>query len=119
MPPRTRGTDEIRRETDDSRPTVGDLEENVFVQVAKAHWLKKATKKAAKVKVKADVLKLEIWDELEKDNFSFKSLLILENLQILERSAANLRALQTLTDLTLATFGQAILRIPPTFMFYL
>jgi intron-binding protein aquarius len=30
-------------------------------------------------------LKTEIWDVLEKEGFLFKSLLVLENLQILER----------------------------------
>lgn len=57
-----------------------------FVQLAKQHWLK-PSKKATKVKVKNDVLKRDIWDPLEKDNFPLPSLLALEGLQILERSA--------------------------------
>ena len=38
-------------------------------------------------KVKPDVVKKEIWDVLEREDFPHRSLLILENLQILERSA--------------------------------
>lgn len=76
---------EVRKEADDGRPTVADLQgDSSFVQLAKKHWLK-ATKKPTKVKVKPEVLKNEIWDVLEQDDFSYKSLLVLENLQILER----------------------------------
>lgn len=82
MPPRTRKKEDVERETGDGRPTVADLEgESQFAQVAKKHWL---GKKTAKVKVKLDVLKKEIWDVLEKEDFTFKSLLVLENLQILQ-----------------------------------
>jgi intron-binding protein aquarius len=85
MAPRTRGNQEPQREIDDERPTVADLQgETPFAQLAKEHWLK-ASKKGAKVKVKPDVLKSEIWDVLEQENFAFKSLLILENLRILEK----------------------------------
>jgi intron-binding protein aquarius len=85
MAPRTRGKDEPQREVDDGRPTVADLQgENPFAQLARKHWLK-TSKKSAKVKVKEDVLKSEIWDVLVQENFAFKSLLVLENLQILER----------------------------------
>lgn len=58
-------------------------EESGFAQLAKQHWLK-PSKKAAKVKVKNDVLKQNIWDPLEKDKFPPASLLALESLQILE-----------------------------------
>ncbi len=76
------------------RPTVEDLEgESEFASLARQHWLKtpkqqaKSTKasKQTKVKVKNDVLKREIWDTLEKENFPSKSLLVLEGLQTLER----------------------------------
>ncbi|KAL3425681.1 intron-binding protein aquarius [Phlyctema vagabunda] len=84
MAPRTKAKDELRKETDSARPTVADLQgDNAFAQLAKQYWLK-STKKATKVKVKQDVLKNEIWDVLEKETFEFKSLLVLENLQILE-----------------------------------
>ncbi|KAJ4153246.1 hypothetical protein LMH87_009743 [Akanthomyces muscarius] len=65
-------------------PTPAEIEEeeHQFVQVARAHWLKK-TKKTAKVKVKNDVLK-QIWEALERDGFQHKSLLLLESLQTLE-----------------------------------
>lgn len=85
MGKRTRGTDEPQREVDDGRPTLADLQgENPFAQLANKHWLK-STKKAAKVKVKEDVLRSGIWEVLEQEDFTFKSLLVLENLQILER----------------------------------
>ena len=85
MAPRTKVKDELRHALDDGRPTVADLGgENSFAQLAKKHWLK-SSKKTTKVKVKPDVVKTEIWDVLEKDGFAFKSLLVLENLQILER----------------------------------
>ena len=87
MAPRKRGNEEPGAEVDDGRPTVADLQgENPFAQLAKKHWLK-SSKKTTKVKVKPDVLKSEIWDVLEKENFAFKSLLVLENLQILEKCA--------------------------------
>jgi intron-binding protein aquarius len=83
MAPRTRNKEDARREPVDDRPTVADLEgESSFSNLARKLWL---NKKTAKVKVKPDVLKTEIWDLLEKEDFSFKSLLVLENLQILER----------------------------------
>lgn len=85
MAPRTRGKEEPQREVDDGRPTVADLQgDNPFAQLAKKLWLK-PTKKAAKVKVKEDVLRSGIWEVLEQEDFTFKSLLVLENLQILER----------------------------------
>lgn len=78
---------EPRKEVDDGRPTVADLQgESPFAQLAKKHWLKPG-KKAAKVKIKPQVLKKEIWDVLEQEGFSYKTLLVLENLQILERYA--------------------------------
>jgi intron-binding protein aquarius len=64
----------------------GDNEgEAEFASLAKQHWLK-TSKRTAKVKVKNDVLKREIWDTIEKEGFQFKSLLALEGLQTLERS---------------------------------
>ena len=68
------------------QPTVDDGEQGEFSTLARQHWLKtKTTKRTAKVKVKNDVLKSEIWDTLEKENFPLKSLLALESLQTLER----------------------------------
>lgn len=86
MPPRTRRNEEAPKTIDDGRPTVAELHgESPFAHVANKHWLK--SKKSAKVNVKPDVLKKEIWDVLEKENFAYRSLLVLENLQILERWA--------------------------------
>jgi hypothetical protein len=87
MAPRTRGNVEVRQDADNGRPTIADLQgDGHFALLAKQHWLK-STKKTTKVKVKPDVVKKEIWDVLEREDFSYRSLLILENLQILEGSA--------------------------------
>ncbi len=68
-----------------ARPPATELEgASGFAQLAKTHWLK-SSKRAAKVKVKNNVIKGEIWDVLEKEGFALKSLLALEGLQILER----------------------------------
>lgn len=65
-----------------SRPTVADLHgENHFAQVARNHWL--GTSKPPKVR--PEVVKKELWDELEQADFAYPSLLVLENLQLLER----------------------------------
>ncbi|KAF2200923.1 DEAD box helicase [Delitschia confertaspora ATCC 74209] len=65
-----------------ARPTVADLHsENHFAQVARKNWLTN-TKTP---KVRPNVVKEELWDELERQDFTFPSLLVLENLQLLER----------------------------------
>lgn len=71
---------------DEGRPTPAEVEEeeHQFVQVARKNWLKPG-KKPAKVKVKNDVLKQSMWDQLEREGFAYKSLLLLESLQTLER----------------------------------
>lgn len=86
MAPRTRVKEDARKDAEQgsSGGGTGDVESS-FAELAQAHWLKPSKKKATKVKVKPDVLKNEIWDVLEKGDFAFKSLLVLENLQILER----------------------------------
>lgn len=59
-----------------------------FARLAKQHWLKttkRVTKTKAKVKVKNEVLKQDIWDPLEREKFPLSSLLELESLQILEK----------------------------------
>ena len=85
MPPRSKRKVEPQRELVEEVSTVTALQgEAYFEDLARKHWLK-APKKQANVKVKPEVLKTEIWDVLEKDNFEFKSLLALENLQILEK----------------------------------
>lgn len=66
----------------ESRPTVVDFrEDNPWVKLAQAHWAD-----AKKVrKVKPEVIKRQLWDPLEAEGFTNRSLLILENLNILEK----------------------------------
>lgn len=105
MGPRTRGKQEPLREIDEGRPTVADLQgETPFAQLAKEHWLK-PLKKGSKVKVKPDVLKTEVWDVLEQENFAFKSLLVLENLQILDKYVSCLNFLEALLTAPIGIFG--------------
>lgn len=77
---------EPARNVETERPTPAEVEqeEHQFVQLARKNWLKPG-KKAAKAKVKNDVLKQGIWDVLEQDGFQYKSLLLLESLQTMER----------------------------------
>ena len=49
--------------------------------LAEKHWLKSNNVK----KVNPDLIKRDIWDALVLDGFDFRSLLALENLQLLER----------------------------------
>jgi intron-binding protein aquarius len=67
----------------DIRPTVSDLqeEENQWVALAKKLWLDRSQAP----KPRPEVVKKDIWDALESEGFSLRSLLILENLHILER----------------------------------
>ncbi|KAJ0422561.1 hypothetical protein BJY00DRAFT_279765 [Aspergillus carlsbadensis] len=66
----------------DSRPTVEDFrDDSPWVQLAKAHWLESSNLR----KLKHDAIKKDLWDPLEAENFSFRSLLTLENLNVLEK----------------------------------
>ncbi|KAL4869358.1 hypothetical protein BDV12DRAFT_185244 [Aspergillus spectabilis] len=66
----------------DSRPTVEDFrDDSPWVRLAKTHWLDTSVVR----KVKHDVVKKDIWDPLEAEGFSFRCLLTLENLNILEK----------------------------------
>lgn len=68
--------------TIDSRPTVGDLTgDNHYAQLARKHWLGKSKV----TKVQPTVVKEALWDHLEKENFAYAPLLLLEQLQLLER----------------------------------
>ena len=58
------------------------VDETRWQKLAEKYWSKPTSKPR---KVKADVVKSEIWDVLEKQDFDFWSLLILENLQLLEK----------------------------------
>jgi intron-binding protein aquarius len=113
MAPRTKNKEESRREAVEERPTVADLEgESSFATLARKLWL---NKKTTKIKVKHDVLKTEIWEVLEQEDFPFKSLLVLENLQILERYAHPFPPFWSLLTWKPATFGQDTPRTRPTF----
>ena len=65
-----------------SRPTIDDIQGNShWVQLAQKYWLKDSRPR----RVKQDLVKNEIWDVLESEGFPFRELLILENLQVLEK----------------------------------
>lgn len=67
---------------DGDQPGVGDVEDdNHWAHLAKKHW-PRATKSK---KIKPEIIKKEIWDVLEREAFHFRSLLVLENLQLLEK----------------------------------
>ena len=60
----------------------GDTEsDNHWAQLAKKHWPKAAKSK----KAKPEIIKKEIWDVLEQEAFHFRSLLMLESVQVLEK----------------------------------
>ncbi|KAL8953931.1 MAG: hypothetical protein Q9222_000218 [Ikaeria aurantiellina] len=66
----------------DGRPEVEDLDgDNEWTPLAQKHWLRPSKS----IKVKNDVVKIEIWDVLEKEGFQYRSLLTLENLHLLEK----------------------------------
>lgn len=58
--------------------------DNPFQGLARKHWLN-FSDKATRVQVKPDVLKNEIWNILEKEDFEFRLILSLESLLALER----------------------------------
>lgn len=61
---------------------VGDNEGlDRWTRLAEKHWLKSTHVK----RVNPDLIKNDIWDTLVHDGFDFRSLLALENLQLLER----------------------------------
>ena len=70
-------------ETLAGRPTIDDLtgNDNLYAPLARKHWLTKSKPP----KVQAKVVKEGLWDPLEKEDFAFTSLLLLEQLQLLER----------------------------------
>ena len=91
---------EPKREPKAEHPTPAEVEqeEHVLVQVARKHWLK-PSRRSTNVKVKNDVLKQDIWDSLERENFPYKSLLLLESLQTLERYGDLRMPNQTITHM--------------------
>jgi intron-binding protein aquarius len=68
--------------TYNDRPSAQDLQEgNRWVDTAQKLWLGAGDVK----KIRQDVIKRELWDSLEEENFAPRSLLILENLHVLEK----------------------------------
>lgn len=64
------------------RPTVADLTgDNHYAQIAKKNWLGKTRK----TKVLSAVIDKDLWASLEQEGFATGSLLLLEQLQLLER----------------------------------
>ena len=53
-------------------------------ELADKTWLKPSTRVR---KVRAEVVKQDLWDVLEKEEFDFRSLVELDNLQLLEKCA--------------------------------
>lgn len=68
----------------EARPTVVDFrEDSPWLKLARTHWLDVKVRK-----VKPDVIKKQLWDPLEAEGFTTRSLLILENLNVLEKYVA-------------------------------
>lgn len=65
-----------------SRPTIDDLTgDHQFAKLARKHWLGKSKQP----KVQQKVVKEDIWDVVEQEAFAYGSLLLLEQLQLLEK----------------------------------
>ena len=71
-----------------SRPEAGlfsageEIEDdNRWTQLAQKHW----SRPSKSGKVKSEIIRNEIWDVLEAEDFLFRSLLQLENSQLLEK----------------------------------
>lgn len=98
---------------DEGRPTVADLHgDNPFAQAAKQHWLREKPSK-----FKSELLKTVFYDVLEQEEFKFKSLLILENLQFLEKFVAHCLSYRWLLTFLQSDFcGPISTRTRPTFI---
>ena len=59
-------------------------EDNVWTSLGAKHW----PRPPKSARVSTEVVEKEIWDVLEHEDFQFPSLLILENLQLLEKYVA-------------------------------
>lgn len=91
----------------ESRPTVVDFrEESPWVQLAKAHWLNTKVRKA-----KPDVIKKQLWDPLEAEAFNSRSLLILENLNILEKYVICIHVYRSNANCSPGSFGRLTQRM--------
>lgn len=82
---------------EENRPSISELHGgHPLAQAAQRLWLSKPDdasttttknkkKGAKKEKFNPNVVKTEFWDVLEKEGFRYRSLLLLENLQFLEK----------------------------------
>ena len=57
-------------------------EDNHYVQFAQKHWLESSK---PVTRIQPETLKTELWEPLEREDFSTSSLILLENLQTLEK----------------------------------
>ena len=102
----------------ESRPTVDDFrQDNQWVSLAKSLW-PETSKKSRRSKIKHDTVKKDLWDPLEADGFSLRSLLTLENLNVLEKYGLfRDRQVSFLSNGLIGSFGQRTRRTLPTTMF--
>ena len=72
-------------------PNVDELgDEGHWTLLARQHWSKSVEPR----KIRQEVIKKDIWERLQSENFEIRSLVVLENLQLLEKSvwtAQNIR----------------------------
>ena len=66
---------------EDDVPSLKDLEEGHWSALAQKHWAKPIKTR----KIRAEIIQTEIWEVLEREDFQFRSLLVLESLQLLEK----------------------------------
>ncbi len=66
---------------EDGPHQAGGVDSSYWNELAQKHWTKTSAKPK---KVKPEVIKKAIWDVLEREQFDYHSLVVLENLQILE-----------------------------------
>ena len=65
-----------------SQSNTGEVEgQKDWPSLAEKYWSKPVKTKM----VKNEVIKSELWDVLEQENFEYRSLLVLESLQLLEK----------------------------------
>ena len=86
-----------------------------WVTLAKTHWLGET---ANVQRVKLDTIKKELWDPLQADGFKLRSLLTLENLNVLEKCVHPSVFRLKIPNIFSGFFGPRIQKILPTTMCY-
>ena len=83
-----------------SRPEAGTFsageeleDDNHWTQLAQKHW----SRPSKSGKVTSEIIKNEIWNVLEAEDFLFRSLLLLENSQLLEKYGTSIYEFTVLT----------------------